>query len=126
MACLQPATDLTPDEQECCRHMEHQCGDSGMGESHACCRTEVRSPGTMLVVAKMPVRVQAASVALLPSFNQAIAHLNADGFSPTRIPSARAGPRLAIPQSCESRRRSLSPEGAFVCLRPAPPVQPAL
>ena len=94
MACLQPAADLTPDEQECCRHMAHQCGDSGMGESHSCCRTEVRSPGAMLVVAKTPVRVQTASVALLPSFNQAIAHLNADGFSPTPIPSARAGPPI--------------------------------
>jgi len=94
MACLQPAADLTPDEQECCRHMAHQCDDSGMGESHSCCRTEVRSPGTMLVVAKTPVGVQTVSVGLLPSFTQTIAHLDADGFSRTPIPSARAGPPI--------------------------------
>lgn len=38
MACLLPTATLTAAEQECCKRMAHDCGNSGMPASHSCCQ----------------------------------------------------------------------------------------
>ena len=38
--CLLPFVELTAAEQECCRQMGPDCGQSGMPDSHSCCQTK--------------------------------------------------------------------------------------
>lgn len=37
LACSLPSMTMSEEEQECCRHMAHMCGDAQMDESHSCC-----------------------------------------------------------------------------------------
>jgi len=39
MACALPAIAMTMAERECCKRMAHDCGKSGMPQSHSCCQT---------------------------------------------------------------------------------------
>src|SRR5215813_1709889 len=39
MACALPAIAMTKAERECCKRMAHDCGKSGMPQSHSCCQT---------------------------------------------------------------------------------------
>jgi hypothetical protein len=39
MACLVPAAAMTSAERDCCKRMAHQCGNTGMPQSHSCCQT---------------------------------------------------------------------------------------
>jgi hypothetical protein len=43
MACALPATAMTRAERECCKHMAHECGKSGMPQSHSCCQPATAS-----------------------------------------------------------------------------------
>jgi len=39
MACLVPAAAMTEAERDCCKRMAHDCGSSGMMNSHSCCQS---------------------------------------------------------------------------------------
>jgi hypothetical protein len=39
MACTIPGAAMTAVERDCCKRMAHECGKTGMKQSHACCQT---------------------------------------------------------------------------------------
>jgi hypothetical protein len=39
MACTIPSAAMTAVERDCCRRMAHECGKTGMKQSHSCCQT---------------------------------------------------------------------------------------
>lgn len=51
-ACLLPFVELTAAEQECCRQMGPDCGQSGMPDSHSCCETKAPAVSVALASAK--------------------------------------------------------------------------
>lgn len=38
MACVLPGLEMTPAEQDCCKHMSQDCGSMQMDDSHSCCK----------------------------------------------------------------------------------------
>ncbi len=38
MACVLPGLEMSPAEQDCCRHMAEDCGSMQMADSHSCCK----------------------------------------------------------------------------------------
>jgi hypothetical protein len=48
LACVMAGGLMTAQERECCKHMAEMCGSTQMPQSHACCKTEVRSDYTLV------------------------------------------------------------------------------
>src|SRR5205814_656055 len=77
LACLD-RTDLTPAEQECCKHMAQQCGSAGMPDSHSCCAPTVRSSDSAVMVRARAIDLPGPAIAV------------------TLIESVRLGSRLVL------------------------------
>ncbi|HXE90767.1 MAG TPA: hypothetical protein VNK82_07385 [Terriglobales bacterium] len=89
-ACLFPLAELTAAEQECCRVMPADCGESSMPETHSCCRTTAKSNTVVFAPAKsftVPPPLELASpvaaAAVTPRMFPAAAH---DIFSSIHAP----------------------------------------
>ena len=66
MACMAPATQLTPEEKSCCEAMDGKCDEMGMGKtSHSCCQPKVSSVSQVYVAHAKDAHVAPSFAAVL-------------------------------------------------------------
>jgi hypothetical protein len=66
LACMIPGRTMTPQEQECCKHMAQMCGSTQMPQSHSCCKTDVQHD-QVPVVKHEPQAAPALQVESIPA-----------------------------------------------------------